>query len=65
MTASLSMMTKGGLETITRHLAMEYATAGIRFNTVAPGVVYTPMQARYPPGNDGEPLANGAAFNGD
>lgn len=42
--ASVPMMTKGGLETITRHLAMEYAADGIRINAVAPGVVYTPMQ---------------------
>jgi NAD(P)-dependent dehydrogenase (short-subunit alcohol dehydrogenase family) len=48
VTASASMMTKGGLETITRHLAMEYATNGIRVNAVAPGVVYTPMQHNTP-----------------
>ncbi len=30
VTASVPMMTKGGLETITRHLAMEYAADGIR-----------------------------------
>jgi NAD(P)-dependent dehydrogenase (short-subunit alcohol dehydrogenase family) len=41
--ASLSMVTKGGLEAITRSLAMEYAKEGIRFNAVAPGVVNTPM----------------------
>lgn len=41
--ASLSMMTKGGLEAITRSLAMEYAVEGIRFNAVAPGVVDSPM----------------------
>jgi NAD(P)-dependent dehydrogenase (short-subunit alcohol dehydrogenase family) len=41
VTASVSMISKGGLETITRHLAMEYATDGIRVNAVAPGVVYT------------------------
>jgi NAD(P)-dependent dehydrogenase (short-subunit alcohol dehydrogenase family) len=43
--ASLPMMTKGGLEAITRSLAMEYAKEGIRFNAVAPGVVDTPMHA--------------------
>jgi NAD(P)-dependent dehydrogenase (short-subunit alcohol dehydrogenase family) len=43
--ASLPMMTKGGLEAITRSLAMEYAKDGIRFNAVAPGVVMTPMHA--------------------
>ncbi len=41
--ASLPMLTKGGLEAITRSLAMEYAKEGIRFNAVAPGVVDTPM----------------------
>jgi len=43
VTASLAMVTKGGLHAITRSLAMEYAKQGIRFNTVAPGVVNTPM----------------------
>jgi NAD(P)-dependent dehydrogenase (short-subunit alcohol dehydrogenase family) len=37
------MMTKGGLEAVTRSLAMEYAKEGIRVNAVAPGVVDTPM----------------------
>src|SRR5579859_8146180 len=41
--ASLPMITKGGLEALTRSLAMEYAKDGIRFNAVAPGVVETPM----------------------
>jgi NAD(P)-dependent dehydrogenase (short-subunit alcohol dehydrogenase family) len=48
VTASLSMITKGGLETITRHLAMEYAKQHIRFNAVAPGVVDTPLHAEDP-----------------
>jgi NAD(P)-dependent dehydrogenase (short-subunit alcohol dehydrogenase family) len=43
--ASVPMITKGGLEAITRSLAMEYAKEGIRFNAVAPGVVDTPMHA--------------------
>src|SRR5271156_2375446 len=43
VTASVPMITKGGLETITQHLAMEYAKDGIRVNAVAPGVVFTPM----------------------
>ena len=43
--ASVAMVTKGGLEAITRSLAMEYAKEGIRFNAVAPGVVNTPMHA--------------------
>ena len=43
--ASFVMVTKGGLEAITRSLAMEYAKEGIRFNAVAPGIVDTPMHA--------------------
>ena len=41
--ASVSMITKGGLNTVTRHLAIEYAKQGIRFNAVAPGVVDSPL----------------------
>ena len=41
--AAVSMMTKGGVNTITRSLAIEYAQAGLRFNAVAPGVVNTPL----------------------
>lgn len=46
--ASVSMITKGGLNTITRHLAIEYAKQGIRFNAVAPGVVDTPLHGNNP-----------------
>jgi NAD(P)-dependent dehydrogenase (short-subunit alcohol dehydrogenase family) len=46
--ASIPMVTKGGLEAITRSLAMEYAKDGIRFNAVAPGIVDTPMNADGP-----------------
>src|ERR1043165_7377721 len=45
---SVSMMTKGGLNSITRSLAIEYAKAGIRFNAVAPGAVATPMHGDDP-----------------
>src|SRR5207244_1099467 len=48
VTASVPMLTKGGLETITRHLAMEYAKEGIRVNAVAPGVVDTPLHEKTP-----------------
>src|SRR5262245_43964863 len=41
--AAVPMITKGGLETVTQHLAMEYANDGIRVNAVAPGAVYTPL----------------------
>jgi NAD(P)-dependent dehydrogenase (short-subunit alcohol dehydrogenase family) len=40
---SISMMTKGGLNSATQNLAIEYANDGIRFNAVAPGEVDTPM----------------------
>jgi NAD(P)-dependent dehydrogenase (short-subunit alcohol dehydrogenase family) len=46
--ASVSMITKGGLNTVTRSLAIEYAREGIRFNAVAPGVVDTPLQKDVP-----------------
>src|SRR2546430_2292008 len=46
--ASVPMITKGGLETITQHLAMEYAQDGIRVNAVAPGVVDTPLHKQTP-----------------
>ena len=48
VTASVAMITKGGLETVTRHLAMEYAKQHIRFNAVAPGAVDTPLHANNP-----------------
>jgi NAD(P)-dependent dehydrogenase (short-subunit alcohol dehydrogenase family) len=46
--AAVPMLTKGGLETITQHLAMEYAKDGIRVNAVAPGAVYTPLHRNTP-----------------
>ena len=48
VTAAVPMITKGGLETITQHLAMEYAKDGIRVNAVAPGAVYTPLHRETP-----------------
>jgi NAD(P)-dependent dehydrogenase (short-subunit alcohol dehydrogenase family) len=48
--AAVPMITKGGLETVTQHLAMEYAKDGIRVNAVAPGVVETPMHRDTPRG---------------
>jgi NAD(P)-dependent dehydrogenase (short-subunit alcohol dehydrogenase family) len=43
VTASVPMITKGGIEAISKNLAMEYAREGIRFNCVAPGIVDTPL----------------------
>lgn len=48
VTAAVPMLTKGGLETVTRHLAMEYAKDNIRVNAVAPGVVQTPLHQDTP-----------------
>ena len=45
---SISMITKGGLNSATQNLAIEYAKDGIRFNAVAPGVVDTPMHPHNP-----------------
>jgi NAD(P)-dependent dehydrogenase (short-subunit alcohol dehydrogenase family) len=45
---SLPMITKGGLEAITRSLASEYSKEHIRFNAVAPGVVDTPLHKDNP-----------------
>lgn len=42
---SVPMITKGGIEAVTRSLAIEYAKEHIRFNAVAPGIVDTPMHA--------------------
>jgi glucose 1-dehydrogenase len=36
-------MSKGGLENLTKSLALEYADRGIRVNSVGPGAVVTPI----------------------
>jgi NAD(P)-dependent dehydrogenase (short-subunit alcohol dehydrogenase family) len=41
--ASLSMITKGGVDAGLRSLALEYAREHIRFNAVAPGIVATSL----------------------
>ncbi|MCE9603880.1 MAG: SDR family oxidoreductase [Planctomycetia bacterium] len=43
--SALANLTKGGLDSVTRALAIEYADKGIRVNAVAPGVIKTPMHA--------------------
>lgn len=61
---ALAALTKGGLNAVTRVLAIEYASKGIRVNAVAPGVTDTPMHSKehhemlgtfHPLGRIGEP----------
>src|SRR5579859_2020527 len=42
---ALANLTKGGLNSVTKELAIEYAKRGIRFNAVSPGIMKTPMHA--------------------
>ncbi|MEV7072290.1 SDR family oxidoreductase [Streptomyces sp. NPDC093990] len=39
----LASLSKGGLQSATKSLAVEYATRGIRVNAVSPGTIKTPM----------------------
>jgi NAD(P)-dependent dehydrogenase (short-subunit alcohol dehydrogenase family) len=41
--SALDALTKGGLAAVTRSLAVEYASRGIRVNAVSPGIIQTPM----------------------
>ncbi len=41
--AALASLTKGGLAAVTRSLAIEYASRGVRVNAVSLGVIKTPM----------------------
>ena len=41
--AGLAALSKGGLDAVTRGLAIEYASRGIRVNAVSPGIIKTPM----------------------
>ncbi|MFZ0562751.1 MAG: SDR family oxidoreductase [Terriglobales bacterium] len=52
---TVSMITKGALNSVTQNLAIEYAKDGIRFNAVAPGVVDTPMHRNDPSGSTLQP----------
>ena len=41
--SALAALTKGGLNAVTKSLAIEYAARGIRVNTVSLGIIRTPM----------------------
>jgi len=41
--SALASLTKGGLQSATKSLAIEYATRGIRVNAISPGIIKTPM----------------------
>jgi len=41
--SALASLSKGGLDSVTRALAIEYADRKIRVNAVAPGIIRTPM----------------------
>jgi NAD(P)-dependent dehydrogenase (short-subunit alcohol dehydrogenase family) len=43
LAAALAALTKGGLDAITRSLAIEYASRNVRVNAVSPGAIATPM----------------------
>ncbi len=57
---SVSMITKGGLNSATQNLATEYAKDGIRFNAVAPGEVDSPMHSNDPKDSTLQPTRNRA-----
>jgi NAD(P)-dependent dehydrogenase (short-subunit alcohol dehydrogenase family) len=41
--AALASLTKGGLNSVTQSLAIEFAKSGVRVNAVSPGIIKTPM----------------------
>jgi NAD(P)-dependent dehydrogenase (short-subunit alcohol dehydrogenase family) len=41
--SALVSLTKGGLQSATKSLAIEYAKQGVRVNAVAPGIIQTPL----------------------
>lgn len=43
--AALASLTKGGLNSVTKGLALEFAKTGVRVNAVSPGIIKTPMHA--------------------
>jgi NAD(P)-dependent dehydrogenase (short-subunit alcohol dehydrogenase family) len=43
--SALASLTKGGINSATKALAIEFADKGVRVNAVSPGVIKTPMHA--------------------
>lgn len=43
--SALANLTKGGINSATKALAIEFAAKGVRVNAVSPGVIKTPMHA--------------------
>lgn len=43
--SALASLTKGGLNAVTKSLAIEYAKRGVRVNAIAPGIIKTPMHS--------------------
>jgi NAD(P)-dependent dehydrogenase (short-subunit alcohol dehydrogenase family) len=54
--SALTALTKGGLAAVTRSLAVEYASRGIRVNAVSPGIIQTPMHPQESYDNLGDRL---------
>lgn len=55
---SASQVAKGGVHTLTRHLAIEFASSNIRVNTIAPAIIDTPLYDNLMERNQLETLAN-------
>lgn len=55
---SASQVAKGGVHTLTRHLAIEFAANNIRVNTIAPAVIDTPLYDDLMPRDNLDQLAN-------
>ena len=62
--ASLSMITKGGVNAGLRSLALEYAKEHIRFNAVAPGIVDTSLHTDTSKESLESALADGHSLDG-
>jgi NAD(P)-dependent dehydrogenase (short-subunit alcohol dehydrogenase family) len=46
VTAGMAVLSKSPMPAVSKALALEYAAYNIRFNTVSPGIVNTPMHAK-------------------